>query len=31
MTHAPNSMAARDVAYTLHPYTNLAAHEERGP
>ncbi|MDH5748241.1 MAG: aspartate aminotransferase family protein [Rhodospirillales bacterium] len=31
MTLAPNSLAARDVAYTLHPYTNLAAHEERGP
>ena len=31
MTHAPNSLAARDVAYALHPYTNLAAHEKRGP
>jgi 4-aminobutyrate--pyruvate transaminase len=31
MTYAPNSLAARDVAYALHPYTNLAAHEERGP
>ena len=31
MTHAPNSAAARDVAYTMHPYTNLALHEERGP
>ena len=31
MTHAPNSLAARDLAYSLHPYTNLAAHEERGP
>jgi 4-aminobutyrate--pyruvate transaminase len=31
MSYAPNSMAARDVAYTLHPYTNLAMHEERGP
>jgi len=31
MTYAPNSMAARDVAYTLHPYTNLAVHEEKGP
>jgi 4-aminobutyrate--pyruvate transaminase len=27
----PNSLAARDVAYSLHPYTNLAAHQERGP
>ena len=31
MSHAPNSPAARDVAYTLHGYTNLALHEERGP
>jgi len=31
MTHAPNSLAAKDVAYTLHPYTNLAVHEEQGP
>lgn len=30
-THAPNSTAARDIAYMLHPYTNLGAHEERGP
>ncbi len=31
MTHAPNSLAARDVAYAMHAYTNLAQHEERGP
>jgi len=31
MTHAPNSLAARDVAYAMHPYTNLALHEKRGP
>ena len=31
MSLAPNSLAARDVAYTLHHYTNLAAHEEKGP
>ncbi|NIM26978.1 MAG: aminotransferase class III-fold pyridoxal phosphate-dependent enzyme [Gammaproteobacteria bacterium] len=31
MSYAPNSMAARDVAYAMHPYTNLALHEERGP
>jgi 4-aminobutyrate---pyruvate transaminase len=31
MTHAPNSLAARDLAYSLHPYTNLAVHQERGP
>ncbi|WP_299377843.1 aspartate aminotransferase family protein [uncultured Kiloniella sp.] len=28
---APNSMAGRDVAYCLHPYTNARAHEEKGP
>ncbi|WP_417432670.1 aspartate aminotransferase family protein [Kiloniella sp.] len=27
----PNSMAGRDVAYCLHPYTNARAHEEKGP
>ena len=26
-----NSLAAKDLAYALHPYTNLAAHQERGP
>ncbi|MEM7169456.1 MAG: aspartate aminotransferase family protein [Pseudomonadota bacterium] len=31
MVVAPNSAAARDVAYMLHPYTNLAAHQEKGP
>ncbi len=31
MTHAPNSNAARDIAYSLHPYTNLAVHQEKGP
>ena len=31
MPHLPNSLAARDVAYVLHPYTNLAVHEDRGP
>ena len=31
MSHAPNSLAARDVAYAMHPYTNLALHEQRGP
>jgi 4-aminobutyrate--pyruvate transaminase len=31
MTHAPNSPAAIDVAYQLHPYTNLAVHEDKGP
>lgn len=31
MKHAPNSLAARDIAYTVHPYTNLALHEQQGP
>ncbi len=31
MTHAPNSLAARDIAYSLHPYTNLKTHLENGP
>ena len=26
-----NSTASRDIAYTLHPYTDLAAHETTGP
>jgi len=28
---APNSAAARDIAYYLHRYTNIKAHEENGP
>ena len=31
MAHNPNSAAARDVAYVVHPYTNLRAHESKGP
>ena len=31
VTRQPNSLAARDVAYALHPYTHLAQHEEKGP
>ena len=31
MNLRPNSMAARDVAHVLHPYTNAAAHETEGP
>ncbi len=31
MSYAPNSPAARDVAYMLHPYTNLSVHETKGP
>jgi 4-aminobutyrate--pyruvate transaminase len=27
----PNSLAARDVLYQLHPYTNLRRHERQGP
>lgn len=27
----PNSDAARDVAYLMHPYTNARRHEDRGP
>jgi 4-aminobutyrate--pyruvate transaminase len=28
---APNSLAAKDVAYSVHPYTNLKAHQTTGP
>ncbi len=28
---APNSAAARDVAYSVHPYTHLGRHAETGP
>ena len=31
MTIQPNSTAARDIAYHLHPYTNARKHEEVGP
>ncbi len=31
MAHQPNSAAARDIAHVVHPYTNLRAHEEKGP
>lgn len=27
----PNSMAARDIAHVMHPYTNLVKHETAGP
>lgn len=30
-TDAPNSLEAKDVAYLVHPYTNLRAHERQGP
>ncbi|MGD9509984.1 MAG: aspartate aminotransferase family protein [Geminicoccaceae bacterium] len=31
MTLAPNSSQARDIAYIVHPYTNLRQHERQGP
>ena len=31
MTDRPNSPAARDIAYHLHPYTNARHHEAVGP
>ena len=31
MTSTPETNRQKDIAYALHPYTNLAAHEEQGP
>jgi 4-aminobutyrate---pyruvate transaminase len=31
MTIRHNSMQARDIASSLHPYTNLSLHEKEGP
>jgi 4-aminobutyrate--pyruvate transaminase len=31
MNFSANSLQARDVAFQLHPYTNLKLHEETGP
>ena len=31
MSSIPNSMAARDIASYLHPYTNLKSHIQTGP
>ncbi len=31
MRPRPNSLASRDVAYVLHPYTNARKHERDGP
>ena len=31
MSNRTDSLAKKDIAYNLHPYTNLAAHEDRGP
>ena len=31
MTGIPNSLAARDIASLIHPYTNLEKHKADGP
>ncbi len=31
MNQRPNSLHAADIAYTMHPYTNMRLHEEKGP
>lgn len=31
MNHMPNSLAARDIAHHLHPYTDAVRHESAGP
>jgi len=31
MSYHPDSLAGKDVSYTIHPFTNLALHEEKGP
>ena len=31
MANLSNSIANRDIENFLHPYTNLAAHQETGP
>ncbi len=31
MTVLPNSLQARDIAFQVHPYTNLRRHERTGP
>ena len=31
MTGLPNSLAARDIASLIHPYTNLEKHKSDGP
>ncbi|MCP4330716.1 MAG: aspartate aminotransferase family protein [Alphaproteobacteria bacterium] len=31
MAHLGNSAASRDIAYVLHPYTNLKVHQDKGP
>ena len=31
MEYTGNSAASRDIAYHIHPYTNLKAHQSQGP
>ncbi|MBI3707205.1 MAG: aspartate aminotransferase family protein [Proteobacteria bacterium] len=31
MSARPNSLKARDIAYSLHPFTNLVEHKKQGP
>ncbi|MGR3495518.1 aspartate aminotransferase family protein [Citreimonas sp.] len=31
MNERPNSLHASDIAHSMHPYTNMRAHEEKGP
>ena len=31
MVETGNSAASRDIAYLMHPYTNLEAHKSAGP
>ncbi|HCK20031.1 MAG TPA: aspartate aminotransferase family protein, partial [Thalassospira sp.] len=31
MNHRPNSLHISDVAHSMHPYTNMRLHEEKGP
>ena len=31
MNQRPNSLHASDVAHSMHPYTNMRLHEEKGP
>ncbi|EIE50896.1 aminotransferase [Salipiger aestuarii] len=31
MNQRPNSLHASDIAHSMHPYTNMRAHEEKGP
>lgn len=31
MNERPNSLHASDIAHSMHPYTNMRAHEQQGP